>query len=486
MCVVAMVGTALALLIAKWPFSRAAMARELEGLGEGRVEIGELKTTYFPPGCVAKNVVFHGQSEKTKPPITVERLTVVGSYVGMFERPEHIRRIILEYLKVEKADGGRLTKPSRKSTLVVDELLANDAELTVAMPFEREPLKFQVQSLSVRELQAGKPFAFIAALRLPTPPAVVKVDGRAGPINDGDPDATPLSGSFVLKDADLAVFRGIGGKLSGQGKFSGQLGRLDVNGETSMPQFILKSTGHGLPLSTKFHAFVDGTNGDVQLEKVTATLGKTVIQSTGIVLKDGNPTGKTVSLRMSGKNGRIEDLLYLFVHHNSPIAGSTNFETTVELVPKPGKFVEKVVMDATFGIGDTKFTKTTTQQKVDELSERAQGDTKDGGHVEVVSDLGGHVRLENGVAHFSKLAIAVPGASADLRGTFNVETKDINLRGLLRTDVKLSDATTGFKAFVMKVIEFAKNKHKQGAVVPVRITGKYGKPAFKIDAPKEK
>jgi hypothetical protein len=103
-----------------------------------------------------------------------------------------------------------------------------------------------------------------------------------------------------------------------------------------------------------------------------------------------------------------------------------------------------------------------------------------------VSDLKGHVRLENGVATFSRLSLSVPGASAVLHGTFNIETEKIDLHGMLRTDVKLSKATTGFQSFLLKVMEFMKSKKKEGAVVPVKITGTYDKPSFDVDAPAEK
>jgi len=416
--VTVLLAVAVGLLIAKWPFSRAGLTQELEGLGQGSVQIGDFRTTYFPPGCVAANVVFAGEpTGKQKAPISVGKLTIVGSYLGMFERPRHIRRVELENVVVTKALGENGAKSSRQSNLVIDELHATQSQLNVMSSDSAEPLRFQVGELSIRQLQSGKPFSFRVSVSLPKPRGDAFVSGDAGPINSAEPGRTPLAGEFTLKNADLGVFPGIGGKLSGSGRFRGELGRLDVNGETSMPEFIVRSTEHGLPLSTKFQAVVDGTNGDVNIDSADATLGKTVIHTTGRIVKDGNDSGKTVTLAMSGREGKIQDLFYLFVHSNSPIAGLTNFDAKVQLEPKPGRFVEKVVLDANFGIDDSKFTKPTTQQKVNTLSERAQGDTKDQGEIAVVSELSGHVRMENAVATFSKLAIAVPGASADLHGT---------------------------------------------------------------------
>ena len=47
-----------------------------------------------------------------------------------------------------------------------------------------------------------------------------------------------------------------------------------VDGETETPDFRLTHFGTALPLHTKFHARVDGTNGDTWLEPVEATLGQ--------------------------------------------------------------------------------------------------------------------------------------------------------------------------------------------------------------------
>ena len=73
-----------------------------------------------------------------------------------------------------------------------------------------------------------------------------------------------------------------------------------------------------------------------------------------------------------------------------------------------------------------------------------------------------------------------------LHGTYKLENQAVDLHGTLQTDVKLSKATTGFKAFLMKVVEAAKAKKKEGATVPVKVSGTYDKPEFGLDATAEK
>ena len=51
--------------------------------------------------------------------------------------------------------------------------------------------------------------------------------------------------------------------LSSIGKYEGYLERIDVTGQTETPDFSIDLAGQKVPLSTRFHAIVDGTTGDI-------------------------------------------------------------------------------------------------------------------------------------------------------------------------------------------------------------------------------
>jgi hypothetical protein len=65
---------------------------------------------------------------------------------------------------------------------------------------------------------------------------------------------------------ELGGLKGIGGVLSSVGDFRGRLDRIEVEGTTSVPDFSLDSANHPMQLFTRYHAIVDGTNGDTYLE----------------------------------------------------------------------------------------------------------------------------------------------------------------------------------------------------------------------------
>jgi hypothetical protein len=55
---------------------------------------------------------------------------------------------------------------------------------------------------------------------------------KIGPWDDGDPGSTPVSGSYTYARVNLGVFDGIAGTLSSWGTFSGELARIDTEGQT--------------------------------------------------------------------------------------------------------------------------------------------------------------------------------------------------------------------------------------------------------------
>ena len=72
----------LAIMAAKWPFTREAMTKRLERASSAQVEMRGFHSTYFPfPGCVAEDVVFRQKSSAAgqnlpEPIITIRKLTI--------------------------------------------------------------------------------------------------------------------------------------------------------------------------------------------------------------------------------------------------------------------------------------------------------------------------------------------------------------------------------------------------------------------------
>ena len=476
-----------------WPFRREAVIKELENESDSKVMAGSFHGTYFPhPGCVLEQVVFqHNPKSSTPPLITVRRIRVEGSVRGMFAR--HVKLVLVEGMQILIPPlGSEHFETPQRSSVVIDDLVADGAILEVASRVAgNPPLKFTFHGFTISDVGSHGPASFKATLSNPVPPGEITTTGKFGPWNADDVGKTAVSGEYYFEHADLRTFHGISGLLASSGKYAGTLQRIEVEGSTDVPLFAVTRSSHQAQLRTQFHAVVNAENGDVSLQNVNANFRQTTISTQGSVAGEAGQTGKTASLAVASKDGRIQDLLLLFVKSpRAPMSGIVSFKAKVSVPPEKRPFLEKVELQGDFGIDAGSFTKSDTQQGVNHLSQGALRETNhmtentendDTDPQNVLSDLKGHVFLRNGTATFSNLSFGVPGALAQMRGTYNLISEKIDLHGTLKTEAEFSRTTHGIRALMLKVLDpFFKNK-PSGYIAPVKITGTYDHPAFGLD-----
>jgi hypothetical protein len=490
------VATGAILLALNWPFTQAAVTKTLEDRFVRDVKIRKFRVTYFPPGCVTEGIEFLHRQRKDLPPlITVQTLTIRASYSGLLRIHKLINDVQVAGLHVlvppKNPDALRQTFPLTNSTsgktLTIGEITTDGAvlEFISEQPGSAEKDKFtlKIDHLILDHVGQSDPITFHARFSSPEPPGEIRSDGRFGPWNTADPAGTKLSGSYTYRHATLGVFEGIAGTLSSQGKFSGTLGHIDAEGSLDVPDFKV-SSGHAVHLISNFRAAIDGTNGDTYLTRVESHFGRTTVISQGDVKGHPGQHGKTAMLGMSVSQGRIEDLLGLFTGSAQPAEiGAVRFQTTVELPPGPQAFLRRLRLDGELGIGSGHFTSSKIQEPVNRLAESARGETKAQEEVDsatVLSNLKGHFSASGGIAKLSEISFTEPGTLAEIQGTFNLVDKNLNLRGVLTTNGKLADTTSGFKAVVVKALGPLITK-KSVTVVPFAITGTSSHPSFALD-----
>lgn len=487
--VLAGLGTLCFLLAAKWPFTREAMIKRLERASSARVEIGSFRSTYFPPGCMASDVIFHAAQPPSKPYsdstplISIKSFAIQSTYRGLFSRPKRIQRIFADGVRIHVPRGGanlQSKSGSEDATLMIQAFQLQNATVEVdGEGQEKRPLTFLIREALLRDLASGRSVPFTVSLRNPLPPADIKLQGWIGPRRDARDSMrnTPISGSAVMERGDLSTFKSLAGILSAQVNFSGTLARLAVSGATQSPDFEVKKSGHQIPLNTQFRGTVDLNSGDVFLPSLRAWLGKTYLDAVAEIT--GFP--KSVKLDVKQGVGQVQDLILLFSKApHSAIAGPIRFQTSIVLPPEKRPFKQRVQLTGNFNIDPATFTSPTTRAHVDQLSERARGEKDKNGaqDEEVLSHLSGHVSLENGVSHFSDVSFLVPGATAMGHGTYNLMNKRVDFHGKMRMRAKVSQATTGVKSFLLKFLDpFFKKKHA-GAEVAVSMQGTYGHTHF--------
>jgi hypothetical protein len=395
-----------------------------------------------------------------------------------------VPRIIAEGMLVSiPAFGTGQAFHTSPSKLTIGEIVANGAAVEFASRDpEKHPLRFDVLEASLKNVGWGGPLTYRMKVHNPEPPGEVTLSGKFGVWKKGSAGETPISGEYIFEDADLGVYHGIAGKLFSTGKFEGTLNHIDISGTTDTPDFEVKTGRHPVRLKTEFSAYVDATRGDTFLKRVNADFWKTHVVAEGSIAKSGNGKGKTAIIDFSSGSARIEDLLRLFVKANRPpMSGSVTLRARTEIPPGKEPFLKKVKLRGSFGIAAGTFTKPSTQEGVNKLSAGARGEKDAADPETVLTDLSGQVDLQGGIARFTDLSFAVPGASARMHGTYDLIDHKIDLHGQMQVDSKISNTTSGAKAFLLKAIEpFFKHK-KKGEIVPVRISGTYEHPEFGLD-----
>ncbi len=482
-----LIGAAVVLRTRLWPFEQGPVLQDLKEASDSSISIRGFHRTYFPsPGCVIESLAFHHGEAGARPLITIERLTIRGSYLG----------ILTQHVPLIRAEGMHIFIPpfgtgasfhTQASKIVIDELVASGAVVEFgSRDPQKQGLRFDIHEATLRRVNSKGPMQYRLKVHNPEPPGEVETAGEFGPWRHGNTGETPLSGEYTFEHADLNVYHGIGGILSSQGKFEGVLKHIDISGSTDVPDFEVRSGHHPVHLMTEFSAYVDGTHGDTYLKRVDAHFSKTKVVAEGSIAGIAGRKGKTALIDLRVQQGRIEDVMGLFVKApRAPMSGPVGLKAKVEIPPGKERFLEKVILQGTFGIDEGMFTKPNTQTDVNKLSAGARGQNKDDPET-VLTDLKGQVRLEHGTLTFTDLSFDVPGASARLHGTYNIINHRIDLHGQMQVETQISKTTTGMKALLLKVMDpFFKKRHR-GEVVPVHIGGTYEHPQYGLDLDKDK
>jgi len=385
------------------------------------------------------------------------------------------------------------------------------------------PLDFIISSIQLRSVAAGQPMRFHAILINPRPTGNIDSTGDFGPFNAHSPGDTPVSGRYTFRHADLSTIKGIGGILSSDGSYQGQLNKIVVDGTTTTPDFRLDIAKRPVPLNTTFHAIVDGTNGDTYLQPVDAWLLHTHIIAQGEVVHVAGIQGRDIRLNLTVDPGHIQDMLLLAVKADQPLMnGLIQVHAKMDLPPGPASVIDKLQLQGSFDLTDTHFTSDKIQSKIDELSLRGQGKAQqanDEGNAmknqaqnnppannksqngasqtstpdqnqdqdqapvtaDIASEMRGNFTFGSSKITIPALNFLVPGADIAMQGVYDIKAQTLDFSGTARLDAHVSQMVTGWKSLLLKPVDpfFAKNG--AGTFVPIKVGGTTAHPAIGLD-----
>lgn len=415
------------------------------------------------------------------------------TWANLLKTPMHVGHVGVNGLRIhlppkqQRHDLPRLNgRGQAKVKIYVKEIDIENAALVLGTSDPRkEPLDFQISKVDLKTIGPNQPMHFDATLVNPKPKGLIQSSGEFGPFHEESPGDTAVKGDYTFDHADLSTLKGIGGILSSTGQYAGTLDNIVVDGETDTPDFRIRVSGHPVPLHTKFHAIVDGTNGDTALEPVDATILNSHLIARGQVIRVPGKKGHDIALDVVVDKARIEDLLKLGVRTNPPVmTGAVRMKTKMEITPGEEDVSKRLRLRGNFDVSNVHFTNEKVQAKVDELSMIGQGKPKeahDNIPDNVRSEMTGDFQLASEKLSLQQLTFDVPGAKIQMDGAYSMNGDLFDFHGKARLQAHLSQMVGGWKSILLKPLDPVFAKNGAGTEVPIKVTGTRSEPHFGLD-----
>jgi hypothetical protein len=469
-----------ALLLAFWPFRYREVHPLLQQTFHSKVEMKAYHRTYFPhPGYVAEDVVFYRHGDTQIPALaTIDRMTVVGSWIDLLVHPHMLYQIRLSGLHVQIPPSGTVARrmdfdqgvvSSSRQKIEIKAVIADGTTLDFLREHGTPPLRFHFPTLEVYNVKPDQPLTFSAKVVIPRPPGTVLANGSIGPISTNNYAQTPLSGAFSLSAADLSKLQGVSGTAAATGHYSGTFSKIEVLGQAAIPDFRAGSA-QPVPINADYHLTVNATNGDVEIQNARVKSRTSVISARGSVA--GSP--KKLSVTITTRDSPLGDLLKIIQQGSPSVTGTVSFKAAVNMDGGPGELLQRMHLQGNISLAHLGFIKADTQQAMDAFSSRVRkgppGDSQNN-PTRVTAEAWSQTRFLNGIAYFPDVHVAIPGAQARVHGDLNLINGNLHMIGKVVLERDISHAATGWKSLMLKpLIPFFRHK-SAGAIVSIAVTG---------------
>jgi hypothetical protein len=457
---------------------------------DSKVELGEVHLSWMPLRLHAKNLTVRHHGRTDIPPMlvvssftvdlkptelwssTVDRVWVDGLEISIPPKdPETGKR------PLPSASGDGKKTGDEGSGFVIRQLLATNTRLAVIpRDSNKNPKVWDVHELDMKNLRAAEPATFTASVINPIPYGNIEASGHFGPWQSGEPGTTALNGEYTF-DADLGTIDGLGGKLAAIGQMSGTIEQISTRGQTKTPDFRLTELdGTSLPLQTAYDAVVDGTKGDVELKHVDVTLGKSRFDARGVVEGTKGVKGKRVVVNVKSSSANLGELLHLVSKGQPAAEGTLIIDAAMDLPQGKDKVLRRLALEGSVRAERVMFANDSVQNKIDELSRKAQGRPTDESINDVASRMATQFALRDGVFTYRRLSFNVQGASVQLDGTHSLRAKTLDLSGIVLLNATVSQTQTGFRSLLLKPFDPLFKKNGAGTRLVITVAGTQDQP----------
>ena len=472
----------------RWPYRYRNVKPLLEQVLASRVTVSAYHRTYFPhPGFVAKALTLRRNTAPDLPPVgSTEDLVVQGSWLDLLLFRRQVRLVDIKGLHVvippagsramqedfQAGSSGDFTGPET----AVLKLAIHSAVLDL-MRRDGSRYTYAIRELVMSNVRQGQAASYVVDMQNASPTGQIHASGSFGPVTPKNLGGTQVSGKFTFTGVHLDQIGKLHGMLKSDGQFSGALAAIELFATASTPDLAVED-GQRSPVNGSVQCTVNGLTGNVVLHHIEIEAGKSTVTASGTVSGPANMP-KAADLDLSATKARAQDLLRPFMQSEPPVAGPVALKAHAHLAPQQDGegFLKRLTLNGGFVLPRERVTDPAKESTLTTFSERAQGGKPPKDNPDpppdqaVLSSLVGQVTIRDGVVSTDRLTFAMPGASAELKGTYDLRNGAVHLLGDLTMESDISHATTGFKSVLLKPLAPFFHKKHAGAVVPIAVTG---------------
>src|ERR1700751_4642743 len=475
------------------------------GTALGRnVQIGNIKLSIFSGGVVVDDVAISDDPAfRNSQFLTAKELTVGVHLIPLiFSKQLEVESVTVKDPQVTllrnsagvwnyssmggaSKSGAKLSSSASSSgALSIGKIEITNGKISVGTVGSRaKPLVYQDVNLTVTDLSYTSQFPFKLSAKDPSNGAV-KVEGKAGPIDQADASLTPLNATIDVQHLDIATFGGFASPSAGIAGLVDFNGSLTSDGKQMSSKGTVKTTklklsAAGTPSTVPVNVDYDT---DYQLKAQSGVLkqgdihvGKALARMTGTYNVAGETP--TVQLKMNGQAMSVPDLEGVLPAVGVTLpSGSALTTGTLDANLAIAGPTDKLVITGPIKLANGTIKGFSVSSKLGALGSFAGlGGNKSSDTV--IESLTTNVRVEPAGTHAQDLNVVIQGIGS--------VTGDANVDAAGKLDCKMvahvSGGALGGVSQVASLPLGGGGKGNSGGGIPFRVTGTTSNPVFVPD-----
>jgi AsmA protein len=243
----------------------------------------------------------------------------------------------------------------------LDELTISDGQISILdQQKSKAPSLYDHIDITVRNLSPDTPFSVDAAAQLAgTGSQQARLQGKGGPIINGDPATTPFRGTLSLKQVDISdlskffnspVLKGTDGTVSGEIKINNESGKLTAQGETQVQSAKLHGMELGYPITAQCDLTNDQAAEMLTVRNLTLKLGSAALMLSGTVNSKSSPA--LLDLNVRTDNISIAEVAKLAAASGIALSQGTNATGNANVNIQARGAADKPVLNGTIAGSD--------------------------------------------------------------------------------------------------------------------------------------